>query len=447
MGLIPGNRNSRRRTLLAMAATVILAPLPAAADSFSYENAFERRVAGSGSRDALDAFVVESVKQGQYDQAISTLEEVLFTAPNDIDARLALVRLFYQLGSFDLAAAHLDQVLLVNSTGYEADIARLQKLVARSQRGVDARMAVTVGGAYNHSTLTLPSVPSTSTDSVFTPFVIIDGEIVRQLDTASRDELRFGGSLQYERSLTDSDFNGTLDPYDNFGLRGEATYSKGLPGIIDTLRFDVSGYGLVQGYGGGRQLQEFGTEAELSVQPTVESRLRAFAGYGWLGNSTGLFSNDRVRYGVAGEVRVAPTVAIGAQIAGYQEHGTAPVAFAGGGTGFTAHGYAISGSVSHLLYIFDDGRSWVHQAGGSYSEERVLDYASIAGPFPFLADMADRKAWEVYWNHTVQIATQAEFNFRISYGQEKISDTVPFLTTDRDNKFWGIKTGLTYRFN
>ncbi|WP_158284722.1 tetratricopeptide repeat protein [Oricola cellulosilytica] len=419
----------------------------ALAESVSYGTAFERRVSNFGSRDALDAFVVESVREGQYDQALSTLEEILLTAPNDIDVRIALARVYHQLGSHDLAGVHLDEAaLLTSSEAQAAEIARLRRLNARAQRGITARMAITLGGTYSDAELTVPAIPATDSTSLFAPFVIVDGEIVRKLDTASRDEVRFGGTVQYERALNDTDFDGDLDIFDAFAGKAQVTYSKGLPDIADTLRLDVSGYGLVQDHGGGRELQEFGTEAEISFRPTVESRIHAFAGYGWLGNSRNLFTDHRVRYGIAGDVRIVAGLAVGAHASGYRDWGSTSLSFAGSGTDFEAHGYEAGAFVSHLLHAFENGQSWIHRFGGRYSEERILDYASVTGPFPVTADLVDRKAWELYWDHTVQIATRAEFNFRLSYGQDEISDAGPFAG-NRNGEFWGIRTGLTYRFN
>jgi hypothetical protein len=435
----------RRETLLIGVTLAVLMPMATPADAqSSYEDAFTRRVNNSSSRGALDDFVIKSVNQGQYDQALSTLEEVLLGEPNDIDARVALARLYFQIGAYDLAGAHLDEALRIASPDLVADIEAIRRQIEQARSGYQTEFAVTAGGAYNSATLNVPSLSTSSTSSVYTPFVIVDGAVIFNLETASRDELRIGGNAQYERSLADTDFDGDFDDFHAYGVHGEVTYSKGLPDIIDTLRLDVSGYGLIREFGGGRQSRELGAEAELSVQPTVESRLTFFGGYGWLGGSTGLHGDHRVRYGATGEVRVAPGVSLGALATGYQEWGVAPVAFSAGGTGYQASGYEVGGSISHLLFVSADGKSWVHQFGGTYSRERILDYAAVAAG---TADLADRSAWEVYWDHTVQIATQAELNLRVSYGREDISDTLPLFSANRDGEFWSIKTGLTFRFN
>ncbi|WP_421857707.1 tetratricopeptide repeat protein [Oricola sp.] len=420
-----------------------LLPVAALAQSTALDDAFDRRVSDSGSRSALDTYVIEAVREGQYDQALSTLEEVLFASPNDVDARLALARLYYHIGSYDVASAHLEQIDLFADEDIARQVEELKRLIERARNGWETRLAVTAGGAYREATQRVQGFfPFTTTRSVYTPYVIIDGEIVRLLDSPTRDEVRFGGTATYDQALSDLDFDGDLETFDATALRGHVTYSKGVPELSDTARIEITGYGFLRELGAGRQHRELGTEAEFSVQPTVESRVRYFVGYGWLGDSQNLFGEHRVRYGVAGEMRVAPGVVVGGSIKGYNEWGEVPQFF--GAQSYTAHGYELGGSIGHLLYVFEDGKSWVHRIGGRYANERVLDYGSVS---PFQVDLIDRETWEVYWDHTVQVATRAEVNLRVSYGEERISDTLLFFSADRDNDFWGIKTGITYRFN
>jgi tetratricopeptide (TPR) repeat protein len=429
------------------AVALLLPAIPALADSISYHNAFEHRVSDTGDRASLDNFVVEAARRGQYDQALSTLEEIIFRTPNDLGARLALARIYYQIADYDTAAAHLEQALL--TPGWEdfaKEIEELKARVERGQRGLEIRMAVTAGGAYENTTQNVGLSGPNDSEELTSPYGEIEGVIIRDLQTATRDEIRFGGALFYGRSLGDPDFLGSLSAIDAHTGHFDVTYSKGLPDIIDTLRLDVTGYGRFQTYGGGRDLQEYGAETVVSVQPTVESQIKAHLGYGWLGNSHGLYSDRRMRAALTGDLRIAPGVAVGAHVSGYYDWGTTPLAFTDGSFDFNAHGVEVGASVSHLLHVFADGRSWVHEAGVRYSRERILDYASVTSLGSPNADLADREAWEIFWNHTVQIATHVELGFGVSYGEEKLTDTV-FPSVDRSGETWGAKAGLTYRFN
>jgi len=432
-----------RKAIALAAAATVLAAVPAKADSISYSDAFERRVSDAGSRSALDTFVTEAAKAGQYDQALSTLEEILLGNPNDLHARLALARIYFQIGSYDLAAAHLDQAAMTAGFAqFERETAALRARIDRALAGYQTHLTLSAGGAYESTGVNQPPFKADG-KALFSPYALIDGGVIFHLDTASRDEVRLGGSAKYDVSISDTDENGVLDDFRHYMLRGEATYSKGLPDIIDTLRFDLSGYGLAENHGGGREMQEIGAEAALSVQPTVESRLTAHVGYGWLGNSQDIYGETRVRYGLNGDVRIAPGLALGAFVSGYQEWGTAPFIFASGPAAYTAHGIETGASVAHLLHVFEDGRSWVHEVGAGYSHERILDYGSLSGG---VAAMANRDRWEIFWNHTVQIVTRTELDFGVSYGEDRISGT-SLSSRDRKSDFWSVKAGLTYRFN
>ncbi|GAB4355586.1 MAG: hypothetical protein Kow0026_14850 [Oricola sp.] len=431
------------RIALAGLVAAALAPAPAMAGSASYQDAFERRVSDPGGSGTLERFAVEAARQGQYDQALSTLEEALLRNPDDLQARLALARLYFQIGSYDLAAAHLDQAALTPGFDqYAREVAALRARIERGVAGVETELAVSAGGAYESAGVAQVFVPDDG-KALFSPYSLIEGRITRRLDTASRDELRLGGTAQYDVSVADTDFGGELEDFRHYKVRGEATFSKGLPDIIDTLRLDLSGYGLAENYGEGRTLQELGAEAALSFQPTVESRITAHAGYGWLGNSQDLYGDTRVRYGLKGDVRVMPGVALGGHVSGYTEWGTAPLNFATGSAAYTAHGIEAGASVAHLLHVFADGRSWVQEAGANYSHERILDYGSLSGG---TASMADRDRWEIFWNHTVQIVTRTELDFGVSYGEDRITGT-PFGALNRSSHAWSVKAGLTYRFN
>ena len=438
-----GYRCLSGRRAAAIAAAALWSAMPARADSISYSDAFDRRVSEIGNRAALDPFAAKAARSGQYDQALSTLEEILLRDPDDLGARLALARIYFQIGSYDMAAAHLDQAAMTAGfEQFEREIAALRARVDRALAGYQTYLSVSAGGAYESVDLSqVSAAPDEKAQA--SPYAMIDGGIIRHLDTAGRDELRFGGTAQYDVSIADTDLAGELEDYGHYKLHAAATYSKGLPDIIDTLRVEVSGYGLAENYGGGQQLRELGAETALSFQPTVESRLTAHVGYGWLGGSQDLYGDGRVRYGLKGDLRVMPGVALGAYVNGYHEWGAAPFPFVGGSSGYMAQGVQTGISAAHLLHVFADGRSWVHEIGAGFSHERILDHGSFSG---LVSSMADRDRWEIFWNHTVQIVTRTELDFGVSYGEDRISDT-SLSSADRSSRVWNVRAGLTYRFN
>lgn len=429
---------------------ISLSSLPASANEFSYNNAFDLRVTDIGSRTALDSFVVEAVRQGQYDQALSTLEEIILRNPSDIGARIALARVYYQISSYDLAAAHIEQALL--TAGWEAfqkEIEELKAKIDRAQSGWDYILTVSGGVDYKKVSQTIFDGSTTKADaSITAPYGMVNGVVIHDLETASADEIRVGGVFRYIRNVGDLDFDTNYENFDHYKGKAYVTYSKGLPDLIDTLRVDLTGYAQFDRQDSARQIDTYGVKTQVSVRPSVESQLWAFIDYGWQGSSQDYYTEHRLTYGIQGEYRIAPGVALGAYLSASREWGEAPdgYAFPSGETAFETDGYEVGASVSHLLWIFEDGRSWTHEAGVRYTDGNVFDYALINDLlFSSTAGLIDRSAWEVFWNHTVQIRTDTLLDFGVYYGEAEYSGSS--FTYDRDSDYWGVKGGLTFQFH
>ncbi|TIW43418.1 MAG: tetratricopeptide repeat protein, partial [Mesorhizobium sp.] len=69
----------------------------------AYDDAFSARIASPADNRTLAQFVTVAVNAGQYDQAISSVEQYLIKYPRDARARLAASRLYYHVGSYELA--------------------------------------------------------------------------------------------------------------------------------------------------------------------------------------------------------------------------------------------------------------------------------------------------------------------------------------------------------
>lgn len=437
----------------ALVATVIAAA-PAVADD--YLDAFDLRVSDTGSRSALDSFVVQAVRQGQYDQALSTLEEVILRNPADIGARLAMARIYYQISSYDLAAAHIEQAML--TAGWEAfrkEIEELKARIDRAKAGWEYIFSVSGGVDYQRISQTVYDfVPADYNASATVPFAEINGVVIRDLQTASGDEIRIGGVIRYLRSLGDTNFDNTYTVADQYKGQAYITYSKGLPDIIDTLRVDVTAHAQFDHLSSARKINDYGAQLQVSVQPSVESQLRAFVGYSWLGSSVDYYTTHRLSYGVSGEYRLAPGVALGAYAKGFHDWGVSPepndfywtgTDYVYLGYDFQSEGYEVGASVSHLLWVFEDGRSWVQEAGVRYGWANVLDYASLYDFFDYYYSMVDRRTWEVFWNHSVQVHKNTVLDFGAYYGQAKYTNSD--VSFDRTMDYWGLKAGLTFQFN
>lgn len=94
--------------LLTAAGAILATPGGAHAQSVSqgYSDAFAARVATPGDTTALNTFINAVVREGQYDQAVSTVEQHLISAPRDARARLVAARhtLIWAHGSWPAAS-------------------------------------------------------------------------------------------------------------------------------------------------------------------------------------------------------------------------------------------------------------------------------------------------------------------------------------------------------
>lgn len=410
---------ARWRRALATLALVAFGAAPAGADSL-YDDAFAVRIANFSDPQALADFSDQAVRVGQYDQAISTLEQILFQNPDDIGARLTLARLYYHIGSFDLALGHVNEALRLNVPTFELALRELQARIERAQRPLRARVDVTAGGQIVHARTAYPSGFATGTTTTGGGgFGAIDAEIVNDLQTATRDLIRFEGGVSVDQGFFDTDFDGRYDGFTALGGYGAVTLSKGLPDIIDTLRADIGVFGEYRDLGGPRDLRKLGLRGRLGFRPAVETAVYVEGAYGWLDQSQALFATDRWSYGAGLRQRLVPGWTFDAHVRRTHRRGTVPgAALAGTDFAYQVAGTEAGASLTHLLYVFEDGRGWFHQFGVRYTDETILDYGAVGvarGPF-----VKDRDAWHIDWDHTVQLSAQGWLRFGVGYRNERV---------------------------
>ena len=409
-----------------------------------YDASFDARFEAVADRALLDDFTREAIRVGQYDQAISSLETVLFTDPDDLGARLALARLYYHVGSFDIALGHVNEGLALAGAfpDFEAAFIELRSRIERAQGDVRAYVDVTVGAEVDNARTFDPNTTPNDFEGTTTGFfAAVDGVIEFDLDTPSRDIITVTGGLGFDQPFADTDFDGDRDRFDAVSGYGAITLSKGLPDLIDTLRLDVSGYGEYRDLGGGREKREFGVRTRTSVRPSVETLVYADLNYGWLGESPNLYVDDRWSYALGSIVRLAPGWTAAASVG--RRHTRGDVSdVVGPGSGYEVAGTTVDASLTHLLYVFDDGRGWFQELSAGYRDEDVLDYGKLESGPPTLL-LADRRAWRVGWDHTVQTGTHSQVKFGVGYRNERISNEgEPDTTAD----VWSGHVRFTYRF-
>ena len=402
----------------------------------AYDSAFDARYRGAQDRGTLDRFTAEAVRAGQYDQALSTLEQVIFEDPNDIDARIGIARLYYHVGAFDLALGHVSEALTLaaGNADFERTILELKAQIEKANRGVRAYVDVTVGGDVTWHDRPDPFgfFPS-ERGTTFGAQASVDGVVEFDLQTATRDIITLSGGGFFDQRAGDYDFSdGDYNPrFNSYGGYGAVTLSKGLPDIIDTLRFDTSAYGEIARVGRNFDLDfidevdlvktELGIRNRISVRPSVESILYADFNYAWLGASQNMFEDHRIEYGLGAMVRPAPGWTVGAYVGGFNAWGEVPGTVFDPGTifefvvdpeAYTLDGWTANADVTHLLHVFADGRSWFHEFGVSYTNEDVLNYTNT---FYGFADVVRRESWQVSYDHSVQTSTHGQVKFGVAY--------------------------------
>ena len=123
---------STARSIAAILLAFASAGFPAVASASDYDDVFRERYDSPEDVGVLGRFVSKAVEVGQYDQAISTLEQHLVRYPRDARARLNLARVYANTGSWELAARNLEIALSVGDlTPEEAEQA--EQLAARSK--------------------------------------------------------------------------------------------------------------------------------------------------------------------------------------------------------------------------------------------------------------------------------------------------------------------------
>lgn len=103
---------------------------PAAASASDYDDVFRERYDSPEDVGVLGRFVSKAVEVGQYDQAISTLEQHLIKYPRDARARLNLASVYTNTGSWELAARNLEIALSVGDLTPE-ETKQAEELAAR----------------------------------------------------------------------------------------------------------------------------------------------------------------------------------------------------------------------------------------------------------------------------------------------------------------------------
>lgn len=402
---------------------------PAGAQSFEtkYQEAFARRVGNSGSTSALSDFVRVAVEAGQYDQALSTIEEHLINYPLDPKAHLIAARLYQNVGSRELAARHVEIALDIGTldAGDERSARRLQASIERSFAGFSGFLDLTTG-VRSETIDFAPTAPWTDRTDV-NPFFVASAQLRYDLETSTNNAILLFGEFTARRRFGDFNFDG-FGPGVYYAPQGRAgiTLDVGLPTeLIPTLRGQLTAYGDYEAFDLGIYRAVYGGTVRLTAAPTANTFVYAEGGLAWLGASDALlFEDDRYSFEVGASWRLFNSHTIGIAGRGYVDRLRT--------FGEIAHLYEAEFSYAGQVMAFDSGAVWTQSAGVAVADIQVPNV--VLGPlFPNFGGY-----WRTYWSHSLQIDDISRFDLDLSYRETDY--TVP---TNRSQSKFDVSLSYT----
>ncbi len=384
----------------------------AGAQSFEtkYQDAFARRVGNPGDTSALSDFVRVAVEAGQYDQAISTIEEHLINYPLDPKAHLIAARLYHNVGSRELAARHVEIALDIGTlnAGDERSAHRLQSGIDRSLAGISGFLDITTG--VRSETINFqPTAPWADRTDV-NPYFVASAQVRFDLETSTNNAILAFGEFSARRRFGDFNFDGIGGVYYAPIGRAGVTLDVGLPTeLIPTLRGQLTAYGSYERFDFGLFRSAYGATARLTAAPTANTFIYAEGGYAWLGNSDAvLFEDERYTFEAGASWRVFNSHTIGIAGRGYIDRVQ--------GFGEVAHLFEAELSYAGQVMAFENGAIWTQNAGIAVADIQIPDIA--LGPmFPFFGGY-----WRTYWSHSLQIDDVSRIDLDLSYRETELTN-------------------------
>ena len=299
---------------LPFAAVLLLAAAgyvePAKANDYS--SLFEQRYSSPEDISVLGNFVAKAVEVGQYDQAISTLEQHLVKYPRDARAKYSLAKVYANTGSWELAKRNAEDGLEIGDLTAEeaADAQRLVSRANNSLAGFEWALDATVGikstwldtDQANPGTIFGNPNSGWRDRQDWNPYIASNGSLKMDLDTPLGDALIASGGVLFERRFEDVN-QGNLNPF--LGPVGGGVYlhnrgyfslmlDKGIETTqLDGLRLQVGVFGNWKSYNPSITDAALGTSIRLIILPTVDTAAYVGGRYSNLSPSVNLAAEHR----------------------------------------------------------------------------------------------------------------------------------------------------------
>ncbi|TIR43452.1 MAG: tetratricopeptide repeat protein [Mesorhizobium sp.] len=378
----------------------------------AYDDAFSARIANPTDNGTLAQFVTVAVNAGQYDQAISSIEQYLIKYPRDARARLAASRLYYHVGSYELARRQVQYGLEVGdlSADEQQEAVRLLARIERALRGVTWELALT-GGMFSAFTDFEPG-GAQDDHSFVSPYGRAEGFVRWDLGTPSADALVLSGSLTATQRFFTEDLS--VPGAEETFIHGNAaiTLDKGLPNSgIDSLRLLLSAFAVTDRFDSDIHETGVGLSGRFLVRPTVETTLFAGAGYIDLSGSKGIFADSRVFYEAGGSYRFRNGQALGLRLVGSTDFAS--------GAGEIGRSYMGEVRYGGVVMEVPDLFVWSHQVAFSAGHSNTPDLSfgigtNIESDFWRIASESDFQLTE--WQKVSVDLAYRETDFDIASG-------------------------------
>ncbi len=292
---------------IAVVSMVVAATAAGPAMADEYADLFQQRYDSPQDVGVLGNFVSKAVEVGQYDQAISTLEQHLVRYPRDARARLNLAFVYANAGSWELAGRNAEIAISIGDLTPE-ETRQAEELGARvkqSLSGYEWTLDLTTG--IRSTWLDVKDPRNEWKDRQdWNPFAAVDTSLRIDLDTPLDDSLTISAGGIVERRYEDVnqgindpftpvfEFNGIDGIHAHHSGRIAAVLDKGVPVVdFDALRFQFGVFGQFRTYNPSLVEVALGTSIRMIVQPTVDTSFYLEGSYANLEQSENLSANHR----------------------------------------------------------------------------------------------------------------------------------------------------------
>ena len=402
------------------------------------DGAFAMRYENPEDVFVLGEYIRTATSEGQYDQAISSIEEHLVRFADDGRARLAAARLYANVGSWELAKSQADEALASGqlSASEAAEATEISRRAGQAIAGVEWYLDATAGVRVTHFDVDVP-VPSWHDRTVTGAYGELSGALRYDLGTALGNAVVLAGRFGVTREFQDA-FMGYASWY---GLpdgkvvnaidgRASATFDMGLPvESFDAARLQ---FGVFTDYATLHpdiRLRSFGGVVRGVVMPTVDTRLYAEYSYEDLSSSRGIYADHAEGWEVGGSLRLTQAHSIGAAARRRYE-------------------YAVNdfktGRIEEVEVSYS-GRLPYMPFGTIWTQDVVLaagTFYTVALP-PSLPERFTGDHWRTEWTHRFQL--DGHNRIEASWAMTNTDFDQPGIS-DRGSIIHAFSLGYTHRF-